>query len=165
MFCNACGNPIPDDARFCAKCGRPVAVVGPPGGTISARSRLEKHLPALALIWIVYSLLRVFAGGAVLFVGSMFIPHMFMFGWPFSHLFLPGLITTVGVGILVLGVLGVAAGWGLWQRESWARIVALILGVVALVHFPIGTALGIYTLWVLLPNDAAAEYSRTARPV
>jgi hypothetical protein len=51
------------------------------------------------------------------------------------------------------------------QRESWARIVALILGVVALVHFPIGTALGIYTLWVLLPNDVAMEYARTARPM
>jgi uncharacterized membrane protein (DUF2068 family) len=165
MYCNACGNPIPDDARFCAKCGRPVAVVGPPGAGIPARARIEKHLPALALIWIIYSLLRVFAGGAVLFVGSMFVPHVFMFGWPFSHFFLPGLITSLGVGVLVLGVLGVAAGWGLWQREPWARIVALILGVLSLLHFPLGTALGIYTLWVLLPNDAAAEYSRAARPL
>jgi hypothetical protein len=164
MFCNACGNQIPDDARFCAKCGRPVAVVGPPGAVLSARSRLEKHLPALALIWIIYSLLRVFAGGAVLFVGSMFLPHSFMFGWPFSHFFLPGLITSLGVGVLVLGVVGMAAGWGLWQREPWARIVALILAVLALLHFPLGTALGIYTLWVLLPNDAAAEYSRPVRP-
>ena len=165
MYCNACGNQIPDDARFCAKCGKPVAVVGPPGVAVSARTRLEKHLPALALIWVIYSLLRMFAGGAILFAGSMFVPHMFMFGWPFSHFFLPGLITGLGVGVLVLGVLGVATGWGLWQREPWARIVALILGVLSLLHFPLGTALGIYTLWLLLPNDAAAEYSRTPRPI
>ena len=164
MYCNACGNPIPDDARFCAKCGR--AVVGPPGtAVVSARSRLAKHLPVLALIWVVYSVLRVFAGGAALFVGSMFIPHNFMFGWPFSHFFLPGLITSIGVGVLVLGVVGMATGWGLWQREPWARIVALILGVLALLQFPVGTALGIYTLWVLLPNDAAAEYARAGRTV
>lgn len=162
MYCNACGNQIPDDARFCGKCGKGVA--GPPGAPVGpVRSRLEKHLPVLALIWVVYSLVRVFAGGAALFVGSMFIPHTFMFGWPFSHFFLPGLITTIGVGVLVLGVLGMATGWGLWQREPWARIVALILGVLALLHFPLGTALGIYTLWVLLPNDAAAEYARVGR--
>jgi hypothetical protein len=164
MYCNACGNLIPDDARFCGKCGKPV-VSARPAGAVVWRSRLERHLPALALLWVIYSLLRVFAGGAVLFVGSMFMPHFFMFGWPFSHFFLPGLITSLGVGVLVLGVVGLAAGWGLWQREPWARIVALILGVIALIHFPVGTALGIYTLWVLLPNDAAAEYARATRPV
>lgn len=163
MYCNGCGNPIPDDARFCSKCGRPVAPAGPGAVQAAVRSRVERHLPALAVIWIVYSLLRVFAGGAMLFVGSMFFPHSLMFGWPFTHLFLPGLITSLGVGVLVLGVVGVAAGWGLWQHEPWARIVALILGVISLIHFPLGTALGIYTLWVLLPNDAAVEYARSAR--
>lgn len=164
MYCNTCGNPIPDNAQFCGKCGKPVAGVAPTMAAI-ARSRLARHLPALALLWVVYSLLRIFAGGAVLFFGSMFMPHYFMFGWPFSHFFLPGLITSLGVGVMVLGVAGLAAGWGLWQREPWARIVALILGVIALIHFPFGTALGIYTLWVLLPNDAAAEYVRGARPI
>ena len=162
MFCNACGNSMPDDARFCAKCGKPVTGVTP--AVVATKTRLAKHLSTLALLWIIYSLLRLFAGGAVLFAGSMFIGHSMMFGWPFTHFFfLPGLITAIGIGVLVLGALGLAAGWGLWQREPWARIVALILGVLALLHFPLGTALGIYTLWVLLPNDAAAEYASHAR--
>jgi hypothetical protein len=165
MYCNGCGNPIAADARFCDRCGRPVAPAGAATPPAAVPTRLARHLPALAVIWIVYSLLRVFTGGAVLFLGSMFIPHTLMFGWPFTHLFLPGLITSLGVGVLVLGVVGVAAGWGLWQREPWARIVALILGVITLIHFPLGTALGIYTLWVLLPNDAAAEYARAVRQV
>jgi hypothetical protein len=163
MFCNGCGTQLPESARFCSKCGQ--AVAGAPPVTGPLRSRLARHLPALALIWVIYSLLRVFAGAAVLFVGSMFMPHFFTFGWPFPHFFLPGLITSVGVGVLVLGVLGVAAGWGLWQREPWARIVAIILGVISLLHFPLGTALGIYTLWVLLPNEAAAEYARPVQTV
>ena len=158
MYCNACGTQLPDSARFCSKCGAVIAGSGVPVQTM--RSRLTRHLPALALLWVVYSLLRVFAGGTVLFVGRMFMPHSMMFGWPFSHFFLPGLLTTIGVGVLVLGVLGLATGWGLWQREPWARIAALVLGVIALLHFPLGTALGIYTLWVLLPADAAAEYAR-----
>ncbi len=29
MFCNACGKAIPDDARLCSYCGKPVAGVPP----------------------------------------------------------------------------------------------------------------------------------------
>ena len=159
MYCNSCGNPIPDNAQFCGKCGKPV-VGSVPTATPAGRTRLARHLPVLATLWAIYSGLRILAGFAALFVGSMFMPHLFMFGWPFSHLFLPGLLTTIGVGVLVLGAAGLTAAWGLWQREPWARIVALILGALALLHFPLGTALGIYTFWVLLPNDAAAEYAR-----
>lgn len=163
MYCNVCGNPIPDDARYCAKCGR--AVAGPAGAAAGpARSRLAKHLPVLAAIWVVYSLLLVFGGGAALFVGSMWM-HPFMFGWPLSHFLLPGLITSIGVLILAVGVAGIATGWGLWQREPWARIAALILAVLVLLRPLLGTALGIYTFWVLLPNDAAAEYARAGRVV
>jgi hypothetical protein len=157
---------MPDDARFCGKCGK--AVLGTVASAVPVvRTRLEKHLPVLALLWVVFSVLRIVQGGVVTFVGTMFLPHFFMFGWPFwpfSHFFLPGLITGVGVVVLVLGILGAAAGWGLWQREPWARIVVLILGVIALIHFPFGTALGIYTLWVLLPNESAAEYARVTHP-
>jgi len=39
-------------------------------------------------------------------------------------------------------------------------IVLIVIGILAIFHPPFGTALGIYTLWVLLPADAAAEYDR-----
>jgi hypothetical protein len=64
---------------------------------------------------------------------------------------------------MATGVLGLLAGWGLIERQPWARILAIVLGCLALLHFGIGTALGIYTLWVLLPSDSAREYQRTAR--
>jgi hypothetical protein len=37
------------------------------------------------------------------------------------------------------------------------------LGFLVLFHFGVGTVLGIYTLWVLLPAGSAQEYERTAR--
>ena len=62
-----------------------------------------------------------------------------------------------------LALLGLIAAWGLLQRESWGRVLALIVGVVALLSLPFGTALGIYTLWVLLPASSEGEYRRLAR--
>jgi len=171
MYCSHCGSPSPDDARFCSRCGRRVA--GTAAATdVVARQRLSRHLPILALLWAVYSLLRLLAGGAALFAGSMFMLRILVHGyrpfgfhffrWPFSHSMLSDMITGIGVSELLLGVLGLAAGWGLSQRKIWGRLLAIVLGILALFRLPLGTALGIYTLWVLIPRDAATEYRRPA---
>ena len=77
--------------------------------------------------------------------------------------FLHGLLTVIGVAVLVKAAAGFLAGWGLLQRQSWARIVAVVLAFISLFNIPLGTALGIYTLWVLLPSDSEAEYSRMSQ--
>ena len=52
-----------------------------------------------------------------------------------------------------------AAGWGLLQRETWARTLALILAFISLfTNIPLGTAMGVYTMWVLLPSSSEQEY-------
>jgi hypothetical protein len=69
----------------------------------------------------------------------------------------------VGSTFLILAAGGICVGWGLMQHQSWARIAAIILGILALFHPPLGTALGIYTLWVLLAQESGSEYERLAR--
>ena len=59
--------------------------------------------------------------------------------------------------LLLLAIPGILGGWGLLKRKSWARLVALIIGGLNLMSFPFGTALGVYTLWVLL-QDGASDY-------
>jgi hypothetical protein len=70
------------------------------------------------------------------------------------------LISVVGIFVLGKGLAGVLAGYGLLNREAWGRVLALVLGFLALIHVPIGTALGVYTLWVLLPANSEAEYAK-----
>lgn len=161
MFCNSCGTQIPGESRFCSKCGQAVAGAAPAApATAPMRSRLARHLPVLSLLWMVYAALRLLGGAGVVFVGSAFLPHLFGMGWGFPHFFIPRLVTAVGMGLLVYGTVCLVAAWGLWQREPWARVATLVLGIIALVNIPFGTALGIYTLWVLMPQEAAIEYSR-----
>jgi hypothetical protein len=40
--------------------------------------------------------------------------------------------------------------------------VAIIAAILALIKFPFGTALGIYTLWVLAPGASGLEYDAIA---
>jgi hypothetical protein len=64
---------------------------------------------------------------------------------------------------VIKGVLGIIAGWGLLERQSWARVLALVLGFLSLIHMPFGTAIGVYTLWVLLPGPSEIEYRQMVR--
>jgi len=51
---------------------------------------------------------------------------------------------------VVLSLPGLITGFGLLKFRPWARIVGIVLGALHLLAFPVGTALGIYALWVLL---------------
>jgi len=77
--------------------------------------------------------------------------------------FLQPLLSFIGILILVKAAAGFLAGYGLLQREAWARILVLILGFLSLFNVPFGTALGVYTLWVLLPAISDQEYRALAR--
>jgi hypothetical protein len=72
--------------------------------------------------------------------------------------FVPFLISFMGIAFLAGGLLGLAVGWGLLTWQPWARMAAIVLGCIGLLEVPFGTALGIYTLWALLPEPARREY-------
>lgn len=62
--------------------------------------------------------------------------------------------TAFAVVMGVLGLPGMITGYGLLNHRPWARVLALVLGVLGILNFPVGTALGLYTLWVLLQWSA-----------
>lgn len=50
--------------------------------------------------------------------------------------------------IILFAILSIIGGIGLLNKQQWAMILTLILGCFKLFSFPIGTALGVYTIWV-----------------
>ncbi len=52
---------------------------------------------------------------------------------------------------------GLIAGYGILKRRSWSRILGIVVGTLDLPLFPVGTVIGVYTLWVLLDREAV-EY-------
>jgi uncharacterized membrane protein (DUF2068 family) len=121
-------------------------------------NRVAGHLRNVAVLWLVYSALRLIPG--------LFLHSLSNSGFPFmddAPFFVHDIVRSVAGIFLATGVIGVIAGWGLYERRSWARILAIVLAFISLVHPPFGTAIGIYTLWVLLPASSEAEYQRMAR--
>ena len=154
MFCDRCGANLQGSANFCPHCGRQYGAAPP----MPAVNRVSGHLRNLAILWMAYSALRLLPG--------LVLNSFSDWGFPFSDgvpFFVHGIVRSAGTIFLVTGVVGLIAGWGLYERRSWARILAIVLGFLNLLHPPFGTAIGIYTLWVLLPAASEMEYRRTAR--
>lgn len=69
----------------------------------------------------------------------------------------------VGVALMTAGAACAITGWFLRLIRGRARRAALILAVPNLLLVPFGTALGVYTFWVLLNNDARLAFGHTPK--
>ena len=77
--------------------------------------------------------------------------------------FVRPLLMLIACALLVKAIIGIAAGVGLLQRQPWGRTLGIVLGIISLFNVPFGTALGIYTLWVLMSPNADQEYKALSR--
>jgi hypothetical protein len=121
---------------------------------------MEQHVPILG--WLLIAGNAIFLGiGAFVFVLLTGIGTVSGAGEA------QGILTIVGASVALLLTLlalpGIIAGYGLLTRRPWGRILAIIVAILGLVNFPIGTAIGIYVIWVLF-QQAANDYFTTPRP-
>ena len=161
MFCDQCGTQLQPAQQTCARCGK--AVLGP---TSYRRNRVQEHVRLVGILWMAYSALAAVGGVAVVIVAHTIFGHAFSMRQgppPEVSMWLRPLLTCVGTFLLIKAAVGFFTGWGLLQREPWARVAALIVGFISLFNVPIGTALGTYTLWVLLPAQSDDEYQALAK--
>ena len=148
MFCDGCGTQISGSATFCSRCGKSLGTTP----LMPRQGRIAGHIRLLGILWLAISALRLIPGLILVAIGSA---RLFPSEAPqFVQVILPGL----GMLFLILAGIGIAAGWGLLAHQPWARMLAIIFGALSLIDIPFGTALGIYTLWVLLPAESEQEY-------
>ena len=74
-------------------------------------------------------------------------------------------LLTVGGVLMTGGAACATTGWFLRLIRGRARLAALLLAVPNLILVPFGTALGVYTFWVLLNNDARRAFGHAQKPV
>ncbi len=158
MYCDRCGTRISESQRFCSSCGKAAGTVP----MMPTHGRIGGHIRMLGILWLALSAFRLIPGFFLLtfFHRGLWGVGMFPHDMP---VFVFGLMR--GIGVLMLGsaAIGIIAGWGLLERQPWARMLAIVLGCFNLLDMPFGTALGIYTLWVLLPARSEEEYRQISR--
>ncbi len=116
---------------------------------------MEKHINIVASLHIALSILGIL-------IGISFFAVFYYVG-EFSHdqqaQFILSIISRVLVGfVVILSIPGLVAGIGLFKRKEWARILALIISVISLLNFPLGTAVGVYSIWALVHPEVVNHF-------
>jgi hypothetical protein len=89
---------------------------------------VQRHVHLLGILWLAFSALNAI-GGVVLYIIA-------------NTLFAPG------------GGTGAPA----FLHPLLSVVGILVLAFISLFNIPFGTAVGVYTMWVLLPSQAEQEY-------
>ncbi len=113
-------------------------------------NRMEKHVSILGILYIIFSILGIMISMLVFWVllGSG------LASGDEEAIAILAIIGTAASGfILLLSIPGIIGGIWLMKWKPWARILVLILGFLNLIDIPFGTALGIYTIWVLMKDE------------
>jgi hypothetical protein len=128
---------------------------------VEVASSKKTHIQAVAILHIAFGVMSVI-GAIVLFAvlglaGGIVVSQ----GEQAAAGILVGVAVIVGGLLFLLGLPGIIGGWALYTGRSWGRPVVLVLGVLELFNIPIGTALGVYTLWALLrdPQEPSSSVS------
>lgn len=172
MVCPTCASPVPAGVRFCARCGAhlPESVTPPPPAPYFAFApglRVQRNLQTAGILWFVYGAYRVIGGLIGILVLRAFTFRNFGGpGWPFNRGFGPGwpavFLPIIAIVTLVSTALAFFVGYSLLQRKPWGRTLAIVVAILALFKPILGTALGIYTLWLLAPAASGLEYDTIA---
>src|SRR5262249_52281221 len=150
MYCNQCGKELQANQQFCSSCGAAVGAVAVP----VRQDPMERHVHLLGVLWLGLGLVAAPGGGGVFVLAHGIFGPNGVATQEGAPLFLRPLLSLVSVIILVKAAASFLAGLGLLQRQPWGRVLALVLGFISLINVPFGTALGIYTIWVLLSANA-----------
>ena len=115
------------------------------------------HLKLVGAFHIVLGALNLVAAGVLFVVFGVLGGIAGAHGETGAMTFMGVLAFCIAGFIAILGIPDIIGGWALLAQKSWARVLMIVLGVLDLLHFPFGTALGIYTLWALLRTQPVPQ--------
>lgn len=125
---------------------------------------MRDHLKVLGILNIVWSSISIAIGLVVLLVfgglAGFFAATGFSRGdaGDSGGLVVAPFMAVIGVVIVlmicVVSLPALIAGIGLVKFRPWSRVLGIVISILHLFSVPIGTALGIYGLWVLFQPEA-----------
>ncbi|MBK7258994.1 MAG: hypothetical protein IPI01_14590 [Ignavibacteriae bacterium] len=113
----------------------------------------QKHITLVGILTLVHSGLvvavAILAFGVLTGIGAVS-------GDEDAFLVLGIIGTVLGGFLLLLSIPGIIGGIALLQRAGWSRVFMIVLSAFKLMDVPVGTALGAYTIYVMLRPDVIA---------
>lgn len=120
---------------------------------------MDRHVGLLSRLYLAWSAFTAIAGAAVAAFGTAAVlialaPDAGQPGTEVAAGVTAATLFLVALCALLWAGAHYASARGLRHRRAWARLLALALAAFDVLLVPLGTALGLYAIWVLLHEDA-----------
>lgn len=112
---------------------------------------MKQHVSFVGALHIGFGLLGIL-GALAIFFGFQFL-YEFVEDEPMAEQILSYVGNTIALILIFFSSLGIIGGIGLFSYRPWARIVVLIVSAMNCLNVPVGTAKGIYSIWVLMQPE------------
>ena len=110
----------------------------------------DRHVTVIAILMIARGGLLLFLG----LIGFIVLTGIGVISGDSTAIGVLGLIGLVAIIVMAfIGLPSIIAGIGLLRRKEWGRILALIVGFISLIDIPLGTALGVYCILMLMDDE------------
>jgi hypothetical protein len=130
---------------------------------------MREHVKIVAILNIVLGSLGACAGIVILILGGSIAAYVGQYVADQDATAAAPIIAAIAVALAIffflLSLPSIIGGWGLLHFRPWARILMIIISAINLLHVPIGTAVGIYGLWVLLSEEGHRLFETGGRYV
>ena len=118
---------------------------------------MERHIKVVAALQIGYSILGIIIGVVLFIVFHVIGDYV---DEQEAQIALPIIANVIITMVTIFSIPGIIAGIGLFKRKEWARILTLILSVLHLLSFPLGTAVGVYSIWALVQPENVEAFKK-----
>lgn len=115
------------------------------------QGNMKQHVSFVGALHIGFGVLGLL-GALAIFYGFQFL-FQFVEEEPIAEEVLLFVGNSIAIFLLFFSVLGVIGGIGLFSYRPWARILVMIVSAINCLNVPVGTAKGIYSLWVLMQAE------------
>ena len=121
---------------------------------------MDQHIKLIAIFNIAFGSMLAFVG----LVAFVFFAGIGIAAGDPEAIPILGLVGSIGfVFMLGFGLPGILGGIGLLKRREWARILVIATSCIGLFAIPVGTALSIYTFWVMFNEETIKIFEGARR--
>ena len=112
---------------------------------------MKQHVSFVGALHIGFGILGL-VGALAIYFGFHFVFN-FIEDEPIAQNILSFVGNTLALIILFFAGLGIIGGIGLFTYKPWARILVMIVSAMNCLNVPVGTAKGVYSIWVLMQPE------------
>ena len=115
------------------------------------KRNMKQHVSFVGALHIGFGILGL-AGALAIFFGFQFL-FEFVKDEPIAQDVLSFVGNSIALILVFFSSLGIIGGAGLFSYRPWARILVMIVSAINCLNVPVGTAKGVYSIWVLMQPE------------